>query len=171
MGGFVPSPSVVIFNKFIRSSRDNGRSGISFSLRTLSSKVDFLEVIVFGFIEVRKVPEDADVFETQIVPFIVVRVVRYFILMYIFSLAPDSGHADKFTRVTFVRSAALVTVFSRDPSTVNDDGSSFNLNGVASIESIFKRKFTSFITVKWVDHIKSISSILLAGYENFFTHI
>ena len=171
MGRFVPSPSVVIFNKFIRSSRGDGRSDIFFSSRTFSSKVDFLEVIVFGFIEVRKVPEEADVFEAQVVPFIVVRVVRYFILMYVCSLAPDSSHADKFTGVTFVRSAALVTVFSRDPSTVNDDSSSFNLHGVASFESLFKRKLTSFITVKWVDHIKSISSILLAGYENFFTHI
>jgi hypothetical protein len=171
VGGFVPSPLVVVFNKFIRRSRDNGRFGISFSFRTLGTEVDFLKVVEFGFIEVRQVPEKADVFKAEVVPFIVVWVVRYFILMYVLSFSPHSGHADELTRVTFVRSASLVTVLGGDPATVNDDSSSFNLDGVSSLECLFEGKFTSFVTVKRVDHIKSISSVLLAGDEYFFTDI
>ena len=91
--------------------------------------------------------------------------------MYVLALSPHSGHADEFTSVTLLRSAALVTVLSRDPSTVNNNGSSFDLYGVTSVESVFKRKLTSFVTVKRVDHIKSISSILLAGDKYFFTDV
>jgi len=171
VGGFVPSPVVVIFDKFVRRSRDDRRLSISLAFGTLGTKVDFLEVVVFAFIEIGEIPEESHVLETEVGPLVVVGVVRYLIFMYSVSLSPGASHADNLTRVTLLRSAALVTVLSRDPSTVNNNGGSLNLNGVLSSESIFKGKFTSLVTVERVHHVEAFMAVLLAGYENFFANI
>jgi len=91
--------------------------------------------------------------------------------MYILSSSPDTSHSDELTRVSFLGSTSLVTVFSRDPATVNNNSSSLDIYGVVSLELIFKRKLTSFVTIERVDDIKSVNSILLSRDENFFTHI
>jgi len=114
----------VIRNNIIRTVSSDRADFASF-LGTIA-KVDCLEVVEFGFIKVGDVPEKANVFETKVVPFVSVRVVGHFVFMHILTLAPDSSNASKFASVALLRSAASVSELSWNPTTVDDDSSSFN---------------------------------------------
>jgi hypothetical protein len=125
ISSFTDFPFVVIGYNCIRTFSSDWADFASFIASTFA-KVDCLEVVKLGFIKVRDVPEKADVFETKVVPFVGVRVVRHFVFMHILSLAPDSSDASKFTTVALLRSAASVSELSWNPTTINNDSSSFN---------------------------------------------
>jgi len=157
------------FNNFIRFVSNNWSFGLSL---TSLAEVDSLEIIELGFIVVGEFPEDADILQCDVVPFVVVWVIGHFIIVNIFAFAPHSGNFSELTRVNFVGSAFLVSILGWDPSTVDDDSSSFDFDGVFLGECCLERNFTSFITVKGVEHVKAGNLFtthgLSSGDEHFF---
>ena len=128
---------------------------------SLIVEVNNLEIVEFRFIEVGQVPIDADIFECEVVPIIVVWIVRDLVVMKVLSLAPHSLQLHNFPCVKFMRSASLVLEFSWDPSTIYYNGSAINTNGVFFCEGFFKVQTTTFVTVQGVYHIITFLSIAL----------
>lgn len=128
----------MIINYFIRS-HCNWEQWFFFLFKGFPLvQVNSLEVIVLALIKVREFPVDTDIFKGKIVPVIVVRVIGFFVIMNILALSPDSSELHKFSLVDFIRSASLVFKFSRNPASVDDDGSSIYFNRVFFVESTFE---------------------------------
>lgn len=122
MGNF---PFIVLINNLIRSSSYRELCLRLIAIESLSLlETNLLEVIELAFVVVGKVPVDADVLKGHVVPVVVIRVVRDLVIVHVLALAPYSSQLNKFTRVKLLGSAALVLEFSRNPSSVNDDGCS-----------------------------------------------
>jgi hypothetical protein len=54
---------------------------VGFNSRGALSHICNLEVIVFAFVVVRKIPKDTNIFESKVVPLIVIRVIGDLIIM------------------------------------------------------------------------------------------
>jgi len=171
-----PFPSIVIVNNLIWSDSCNWCLNVLHTSNwILTSHLDRLEVIILCFIEIRQIPENTNVFQTQIVPFVRVGVVWNFIFVNVLALPPGTSHSDKLTGVQFLRATPLITVFGRDPASVHDDSCTFNLNRVFLWKSILKGKFTTLITVERIDDIESFLSNAVNDSifrnEDFLAHI
>ena len=72
-------------------------------------------------------------------------------------------------------SAALISVLCRQPASVNNDRSPFNLAWIRTCKLIFERKFAALVTVERVQHIEAITIyavyFLYSGDEHFFGEI
>ena len=94
----VPAPSVEIFNNLI--GLVCGGRGCNFKGSALFAlQVDSLEVVELTLVEVREVPENTNVLQTEVIPFICIRVVGNLVVVYILSLAPGTGKTNQLARV------------------------------------------------------------------------
>jgi hypothetical protein len=157
------------FNNFIRFVSNNWSFGLSFTSLT---KVNSLEIIELCLIVVGEFPEDADILQSDVVPLVVVWVIGHFIIVNIFAFAPHTSNFSEFPRVNFVGSAFLVSILGWNPPTVYNDSSPFDLDGVFLSECSLERNFTSFITVKGVEHVEARNLFAIhdlgSGNEHFF---
>jgi len=164
----VPLPAVVVSNDIVRCL--NLRGTVLLQVVVVSLQVDQLEVVVLGFVEVGQVPEDANVLKTQVVPLVAVRVVGHLVFMHVLSLSPGAGQFHELTGVDLLGSGALVTVLSRDPSTVHNNGSTLDVNRVLFVKSLLEVHFTALVTVNGVDHVEAglfnTVNALLSGDQN-----
>ena len=90
-----------------------------------------MEVIVLGLIEVRQVPIHANVLQAQIVPVVVVWVVRNLVVMHVLSRHETSSHLDKLTTIDLRRSAGLLLVLGGDPAAFDNQGSAIDADRIA----------------------------------------
>lgn len=152
----------MIINHIIRGCGDWERLLLRIiSNLSLIVKVNNLEIVEFGFIEVRQVPIYANIFECEIVPLIVVWIVGNLVVMKVLALSPHSLQLHNFPCVKFMRSAPLVLEFGRNPSTVYYNGSAINSYGIFLCECFFKVKTTALVAVQGVYHIITLLSVSL----------
>ena len=134
-----------------------------------------MEVVVLALIEVWQVPEDANIFERQVVPFICIWVVGNLVVVDVFATSPCASHLHELSLVDLGRSAAFVSVLSRDPSSIDDDSSSVNLYRISLAKSILKRQTTAFVAIQGVDNVETFTddSIHKFGsrYKHFFGEV
>ena len=167
VSSLVPPPLVVVLNYLIFAHTDDTCLFLEFVGVTIL-EIHGVEVVIFGFVKVGQVPENADVFKSEIVPVVVVRVVWDFVIVDVFSFSEGALNLYQLPRVKLVRSHPLVTEIGWDPPTVDDDRCTLNFDGISLIEKLFERNFTSFITVKWIYDIKAWSSIFSFRQQYFF---
>ena len=117
-----------------------------------------MEVVIFGLIPVREIPENTNVLQGEVVPFIVIWIIWNLIVVDIFSSSEYSSNLDELPRVDLSWSIFLVSKVSWDPASVDNNSRSFDFNWVTIVEELFERNLTTFIAVKWVDNIKAVSS-------------
>lgn len=86
-------------------------------------------------------------------PLVVIGIVGDLIFMDILALAPDSSQLDELAGVDLVGSASAILELSRNPSTVDNNRCTVNINRVLFSESSAERETTALIAVKRVDHI------------------
>lgn len=97
-----------------------------------------LEVVVFCFVPVGQVPKNANVLQAEVIPFVGIRVVRYFVIMNVLTLSPNASQLDKLTSVNLLGSAAFISILSWDPTAVHDDSRSIDFNRVLLRKSILE---------------------------------
>jgi len=106
---FVPSKPVVIINDIISGWCLNA----TFFLEVISMSIvwhfDNLEVIELGLIPIGQVPENTNVFKGEVVPVIVIGVVRNFILVNVLSSSEDTLHLDELSGVYLGWSVSFVS--------------------------------------------------------------
>jgi hypothetical protein len=170
MGGLVPSPFVVILNKFVFGDCFDTRFSLEI-VRTIS-KINSMEVVIFGLIPVREIPENTNVLKGKVVPFIVVWIIWNLIVMDIFSSSEYSSDLDELPRVYLSWPMFLVSKVCWNPASIDNDSRSFNFNWITVVEKLLERNLTTFITVKWVDYIIAVSSCCIFLWDqNFFSVI
>ena len=132
-----------------------------------------LEIVVFCFVVVGQVPEDANVFQGEVVPLIVIRIVGNLIVVNVLALSPDASQLNKFSGLSQVLgSASAVLKISRNPATVDNNGSAINGDGVLLCERLLERKTTTFIAVKRIYNVVTVVLVALGvvshgGNEHF----
>lgn len=136
MGVFMPSPAVMIINKLIPIDWLNARLFLE-SIVPLLTEVYSLEIIVLLLVEVREVPEDADILEAEIVPFVVIWVVWYFVVMDIFTGSEYTIDLYQLTGVDLSRSSSFVSETSWNPTSVYYDGRSVKFDWVTASNEFF----------------------------------
>ena len=91
--------------------------------------------------------------------------------MHVFAPAEATVDLHELFGVQLLGSAALVTVLRGDPASVYNDGRAINRNRVLTLKRSTDRNLAAFVTVKWVNNIKSIVSqaidCLLAWNQDF----
>ena len=92
--------------------------------------------------------------------------------MHVFAWEKAARDLDKLTRVHFLGTGVLLAVSSWDPATTNDDGSTFNADGVAlQLDAVAHGNLTSLVAVERVDHIEAWHFLsidhLVARNQNF----
>jgi len=138
----------------------------------LSINIDSVEIVEFGFVEVRQVPVDANVFKAQVVPIVIIGVVGHCVVMDVLASHEAASKLDELAAVNFVRSADSLTVSSWDPSAFDDQSSAIDLDRVAlQADTSLHGDLTTFVTVKGVDDVVSSDSLsidnFVLGDENF----
>ena len=123
----------------------------------ISVELNSVEVIPFALIEVRQVPENTNILQTEIVPLIAIRIIRYFIVVDSLAREVASSNFNKFFRVYFLRSGTLISISSWDPSSINDKGSSIDFDCVFLFKSGLHTQLTAFVTEKRVNHVESVT--------------
>ncbi len=132
-----------------------------------------LEIVVFCFVVVRQVPEDANVFKGEVVPLIVIRIVGNLIVVNVLALSPDASQLNKFAGLSQVLgSASAILKISRNPPTIDNNGSTINGDGVFLCEGFLERKTTTFIAVKRIYNVVTVVLVALCvvshgGNEHF----
>ena len=170
MRGLIPSPFVVILNEFVFGDRLDTR----FSLEIVRAifEINSMEVVIFGLIPVREIPENTNVLKGKVVPFVVVWIIWNLIVMDIFSSSEYSSDLDELPRVDLSWSIFLVSKVSWDPASIDNDSRSFDFNWITVVKKLLERNLTTFIAVKWVDNIIAISSCSIFLWDqNFFSVI
>ena len=146
-----------------------------FDFVVASVDVHSLEVVVFALVEVGQVPVDADVFQSQVIPLVGVRVVWHCVVMHVLATAPGASHSHKLTLIQLLGSAALIPVPCGNPATVDDNSRPFDLNRVSACKSILHAKFAAFVAVHGVDNVETLSHLpinfLLPGNKYFLGEI
>lgn len=84
-----PPPAVVVLDQVVWVH------WLHCGLGALAWQINALEVIVFGFIPVGQVPEEADVFQGEVVPVVVVWIVWYLVVVDVLACAEDAREADQ----------------------------------------------------------------------------
>jgi len=136
-------------------------------------ELNSVEVIPFALIEVRQVPENTNILQTEIVPLIGIGIIRYFIVVDLLAREVASSDFNKFFRVNFLRSGTLISVSSWDPSSINNKCSSIDFDCVFLFKSGLHTQLTAFVTEERVNDIESVTLLsiddLLTRDENFLT--
>ena len=65
--------------------------------------LDCVEVVELSLVPIWQVPEDANILKCHVVPFVIVRVVRYLVVMDILAFSPCSSNLDQLALVSLVR--------------------------------------------------------------------
>lgn len=116
-------PTIIIFNYFIWFVSSHWSLTIQHSSILFLAQVYSSEIVEFALFEVRQVPEKTNVFETQVVPLVVVWVVRVLVVMDVFALQPSACHFDKsLLLASLLWATSFVSVLGRDPSSADNDG-------------------------------------------------
>ena len=72
-------------------------------------------------------------------------------------------------------SAPLVSIFVRNPASIDNNGCAFNFRGIVAVESIFERNLPSFVTIQRTQHVKAIRrlsiEVLGSWNKNFFAEV
>ena len=163
MGVLVPSPAVVVIDELILGHGFD----TSFSLEAVGIciEIDSLEVVILGLIPVGDVPENTNVLQGQVVPFVVIWVVWNLVVVDILSGSEHTSNFDELPRVDLSWSIFLLSQVSWDPASVDDDGSSLDLDWVTSSEELLHGDLTALIAVEWVDNIKSIDTLSILLWD------
>ena len=166
----------MVLNYFVRGVCLYWRINIFKSLNEASaSYVNSMEVVVLALIKVRQVPEYADVFKCQVVPFICIWVVWNLVVVDVLSTSPGACQFYELPLVDLIRSAAFISVFCGDPSSINDDCSSIDFDRVSLVKCIFEGKTTTFITIERVDNVEAFTDYtvdLFSSWDkHFFGHV
>ena len=162
----------MLVNNLIRSGGSRERELLRFIALALI-EVANLEIVVFCFVVVGQVPEDANVFQGEVVPLIVIRIVGNLIVVNVLALSPDTSQLNKFAGLSQVLgSASAVLKISRYPATVDNNGSAINGDGVFLCERLLERKTTTFIAVKRIYNVVTVVLVALrvvshGGNEHF----
>jgi len=162
----------VLVNNLIRGGGSREGELLRFIALTLI-KIANLEIVVFCFVIVGQVPEDANVFQGEVVPLIVIRIVGNLIVVNVLALSPDASKLNKFARLSQVLgSASAVLKISRNPPAVDNNGSTINGDRVFLCESLLERKTTTFIAVKRIYNVETVVLVTLlivshGGNEHF----
>ena len=128
-----------------------------------------VEVVEPALVEVRQVPEDADVLKAKVVPLIIVGVVWHCVFVYVLSFQEGAADSDQLPAVNLTWSASLISELSWNPSTVDNDGRAVNLDWVViQIHKAFHGDLTSLVAVEWIDDIEACLPVLLSWDEDFF---
>lgn len=128
-----------------------------------------MEVVIFGLIPVREIPENTNVFQGKVVPFVVVWIIWNLIVMNIFSSSENSSDLDELPRVDLSWPIFLISKVSWNPASIDNDSRSFDFDWITVVEKLLERNLTTFIAVKWVDYIITVSSCSIFFWDqNFF---
>lgn len=77
----------------------------------------------------------------------------------------------QFALVDLSGATALITELSRDPPSVYNNGSTFDLDRIVLGERSLHRHLTTFVTVEWVNNIEASYAVLGSGDEDLLAHI
>ena len=157
-----PPPAVVVVDKGVWSS-----SSDSISIRAILLKVNAFEIVVLLLVEVGQLPEESNVFKAEVVPLIVVRVVWVLVIVNILTSSKDTLKFDKFPGVNVVGSHSLVLEGSWDPASVNHNSSTLNTDWIVALHKLMHGHLTTFVTVKRVDDLVSVDTVLFLWDEDF----
>lgn len=103
-----------------------------------SVNLNSLKVVVFCLVPIGQVPKNANVLQAEVVPFVSIRVVRYFVIVNVLTLSPNASHLDKLTSVNLLRPAAFISILSWDPTAIDDNSRSIDFNRVLLRKSILE---------------------------------
>lgn len=142
MGGLTPSPFVVVFDKPINADWLDRFAGLLTLLQ-----IDTLEVVVLTLVPVGQVPEDTDVFKSQVVPVVVVRVIRDLVVVDILTSPEHASKSNQCLLIDLIWSRSLVSEVSWNPSPVYDQGSFFDLNGIVAQNHFPEGVSTTLVTI------------------------
>jgi hypothetical protein len=92
VGWLIPSPAVVIFNDIVFRGASHATAFLE--IVGFSVNIDGVEVVVLLFIEIGKIPEDANILKRKIVPFVIVWVIWIFVAMNVCSSSKASFDFD-----------------------------------------------------------------------------
>ena len=100
---------------------DGGLYLIHSGIDVLAINLNCLEVVVFCFVVVWQVPKYSNIFQTQVVPFVRIWIIGYFVVMHVLSLAPHASKFNQLSCVYLLRSTTFVSILSRNPSSMYYD--------------------------------------------------
>jgi len=125
-----PVPLVVLVDHLIdRVDLNWGRVTI---FRVLTIEIHGVEVVVLLLVSVREIPVDTEILAAQVVPIVGIGIVRDLVVVHIFAWHEAAGESDKFTRVDFAWSTALLAVRSWHPASSHDEGSSVDADRIST---------------------------------------
>ena len=134
----MPSPAIVIRDDIVGLIGAHWCLHVFHTRHVFSVYLNSLEVVVFCLVPIGQVPKNANVLQAEVVPFVSIRVVRYFVIVNVLTLSPNASHLDKLTSVNLLRPAAFISILSWDPTTVHDDSRSIDFNRVLLRKSILE---------------------------------
>ena len=120
------------------------------------------------FIKIRKLPKNTNIFKTDIVPLIIIWIVWSLVIMNIFTCSKHSSNFHKFSAVHFLRPWNFFFKLFWNPSSIDNNSTSLNFDGISSIHQVFHWYFTTFIAIKRVKHIVSFLSLWVFGRNQNF---
>jgi hypothetical protein len=93
-----------------------------------------MEVVIFGLIPVRKIPENTNVLEGKVVPFVVIWIIWDLVVMEILTSSENSSDFNKLSGVDLGWSVSLISKVSWDPASIDNDSRSLNFDGITIVE-------------------------------------
>ena len=134
----MPSPAIVIRYDIVGLISAHWCLHVFHTRHVFSVYLNSLEVVVFCLVPIGQVPKNTNVLQAEVVPFVSIRVVRYFVIVNVLTLSPNASHLDKLTSVNLLRPAAFIPILSWDPTSVHDDSRSIDFNRVLLRKSILE---------------------------------
>ena len=92
MRALIPSPLIMVDNNVV--NRVLNEWGADLVGARLGVQINYLEVVELLFVEVGQVPEEPNVLEADVVPLVIVWVVRRLVIVHVLSFAPGACDFD-----------------------------------------------------------------------------